>query len=257
MSDHHGQFVWYELMTSDPAAAQAFYGAVIGWTAKDAGLPDRRYTILSAGDRAIAGLMALPPSAAAMGVPPCWMGYVGVADVDAAADRIASAGGSIHHPADDIPGVGRFAVVADPQGAPFQIFRGMGGEPPLPVAPGTPGHVGWHELYTTDLEAAAAFYADQFGWKKTEAMDMGPMGIYQMFATRDVSVGGMMTKPEMVPMSCWQYYVNVEAADAAVGRIQAGGGQVLMGPHQVPGGSWIVQCRDPQGAVFAIVAPAR
>jgi len=259
MGDINGKFVWYELMTTDQEAAEAFYRAVVGWKTADAGQPDMRYTILSAGERGVAGLMALPAEACAAGARPGWIGYVGVADVDAAAARLTGAGGLIHRPPADIPNVGRFAVVADPGGAVFALFTPRASEQePAPVAPNTPGHVGWHELYAADGEEKAfAFYAGQFGWTTADKLDMGPTGTYRIFATGGAPLGGMMNKPAEMPGSAWQYYFNVAGIDAAIERITANDGQVLMGPHEVPGGSWIVQGTDPQGAMFALVAPNR
>jgi uncharacterized protein len=250
-------FVWYDAMTSDLKAAETFYTQVLGWAAKDAGMLDRRYTIVSAGMAMVGGLMPITAEAAAMGAKPCWTGYVGVPDVDAFAQRVKAEGGAVHRPPKDIPGVGRFAVVADPQGAVFILFKGNGQSDQTPAAPGAPGTIGWHELYANDGASAFAFYAKLFGWTKTEDLDMGAMGVYQMFATGGPAVGGMMTKPPEVPMPYWLYYFNVDAIDAAMARVTQQGGKVLMGPHEVPGGQWILQCQDPQGAMFALVAPKR
>ncbi len=251
------KFVWYELMTPDAKAAQAYYSQVIGWTMNDAGMPGMDYTLISAGPHQIGGLMTLPEELKAAGVPPCWTGYVGVDDVDACAVRLIAAGGSVQRPAEDIPGVGRFAVVADPHGAAFILFKGNMDDAPPPPAAETPGTIGWHELNAGDGASAFEFYSRLFGWTKTEAMDMGPMGVYQMFAAGGEAMGGMMTKMPEVPVPCWTYYINVEAIDAAVARATAGGGQVLNGPMEVPGGSWIANCCDPQGAMFSMVAPRR
>jgi predicted enzyme related to lactoylglutathione lyase len=249
-------FVWYELMTTDLDAAETFYRAVVGWTAQDSGQPDMRYTIMSAGEKMVAGLMTLPPEVSEAGGRPAWLGYIGTPDVDAATAGVKRAGGAVHRPPADIPGVGRFSVVADPQGAVFMLFTPNGGEA-SPVPPGTPGRVGWHELYAADWKTAFDFYAGQFGWTKDQAVDMGEMGIYQLFAAGGPAIGGMMNKPDMVPMPAWLFYFNVDAADAAAARVTANGGQLLMGPMEVPGGSWILQAMDPQGAIFALVAPRR
>ena len=192
-----------------------------------------------------------------MGVGPRWMGYVAVDDVDAYAARVKAAGGSVHRAPDDIPGVGRFAVVADPHGAGFILFRGSSEPQSPPAAPGTPGHIGWHELHAGDGESAFAFYSGLFGWTKAEAMDMGPMGVYQIFATDGAPVGGMMTKMPETPAPFWLYYFNVDALDAAMARATKGGAKIANGPMEVPGGRWIVQCLDPQGAMFAMLAPKR
>jgi predicted enzyme related to lactoylglutathione lyase len=250
-------FVWYELMTTDARAAEAFYRQVIGWRAADSGMPGTEYTLFSVGPAVIAGMMDLPQEACDAGARPGWIGYVAVDDVDAAAQRLQQAGGKIYRPAEDIPGVGRFAVVADPDGASFCLFRGNSGEqPPQPPA-GTPGTFGWHELYAGDLDRAWGFYSGQFGWTKDQAIDLGAMGVYQLFAAGGEAIGGMMTRPPAVPQACWLYYVNVEAIDAAVGRVTAAGGQVVSGPMEVPGGMWVAQCMDPQGAMFAVVATSR
>jgi predicted enzyme related to lactoylglutathione lyase len=258
MSNTHGKFIWAELLTSDPAAAQEFYTTVVGWGASDSGQPGMDYTILDAGGTRVAGLMALPADAAAEGFPPSWGAYVAVDDTDATANAFVENGGKICREPADIPGIGRFAVVADPHGAMLSIMTPlpMDGPPPSPP-PGTPGLVGWHELYAGNGEAAFEFYRKIFGWQKSRGMDMGAMGVYQLFSEHGVDVGGMMTKPPEVPVACWQLYFNVTAIDAALKRVQSAGGTVLMGPAEVPGPAWIIQCTDPQGAHFALVAPAR
>jgi predicted enzyme related to lactoylglutathione lyase len=251
-----GAFIWFDLMTADPAAAARFYGAVIGWTAAPAGPPGLNYTMLRAAEAGIGGIVAIAPDAGAdqPRPQPGWLGYISTADVDAAAARITAAGGAIHHQPEDIPGIGRFAVAADPQGAVFILFHGMGAAPPPPPG-GTLGHIGWHELTTSDQAAAFAFYAGLFGWTKTDAIDMGPMGTYQLFATGGPAVGGMLMRPAIPPH--WLFYINVDAIDAAVARTTAAGGHLVNGPHPVPGGSWIAHCKDPEGALFAMVSPHR
>ena len=257
MTSHHGSFVWYELMTTDTAAAEAFYRAVVGWDVRPSGVPGMDYTLFMAGESGAAGLMAAPA-----GVRPGWIGYVAVDDVDASAERFAAAGGAIHKAPADIPEVGRIAVVADPQGTAIALItppsQSDGHLPP----PHTPGHGGWRELLATDLESAFAFYAGAFGWTKGDHVDMGPMGIYQLFgkgtrATPADAIGGMMRRPPSVPAPFWMYYFNVDDIRAAEARIGSAGGQVVNGPHEVPGGSWIVQGVDPQGAMFALVQPPK
>ena len=262
MSEMHGQFCWCELMTTDAEAAVAFYRGVVGWTAQDFGAPHAGYFIVSASGTGVGGVMALPEPMREGGASPFWMGYIGVDDVDAAAAAVVSGGGSVHRAPGEIEGVGRFAVVADPHGAVFTVFRPVGsdgGGGPGQAFGGTPGHVGWHELHAGEREAAFAFYSGLFGWTKTEAVDLGPMGVYQTFATGGASgagmVGGMMTKLDALPAPVWFHYFNVDDIEAAAVRVREGGGAVLMGPHEVPGGSWIAQCRDPQGALFSVTGP--
>jgi uncharacterized protein len=254
-----GKFVWYEWMGEDVKAAATFYSHVVGWNAKDSGMPGMDYTIVSAGDYGVAGMMAIPEEAKAMGAPPCWTGYVWVDDVDAAAAKLTSAGGSVKRPGTDIPGVGRFAVVTDPQGAFFMLFRGVGENPPPPAAPDTPGLVGWRELHAGNGATAFDFYASQFGWTKRSAMDMGEMGVYQLFtfAGGEIDYGGMMTRMPQTPGPFWLYYFNVSALDDAAKRIEAKGGKILTGPMEVPGGQWVLHAMDPERAMFAMVAPKR
>jgi predicted enzyme related to lactoylglutathione lyase len=257
MPNSRNNFVWYDLMTTDAKAAEAFYSSVVGWRAQDAGMPDRSYTILHVKETPIGGLMPIPTEAGAAGARPMWNGYVAVDDVDAVAKRVTQAGGAVHRGPEDIPGVGRFAVVADPHGASFMLFKGATDAQPQPPAPGTPGHIGWHELHAGNGEKAFAFYSGLFGWTKAEAMDMGPMGVYQLFATDSAPVGGMMTKTKEFPAAMWLYYFNVDDIEAAAMRVNDHRGKVLNGPMEVPGGSWIIQCSDPQGAMFALVGPKR
>jgi predicted enzyme related to lactoylglutathione lyase len=254
MASPHGSFVWYELMTTDAAAAETFYKSVIGWNAQDAGYPDFRYTLLSVGETQVAGLMTLPKEASDAGAKPGWMGYVAVDDVDDYAARFTKAGGTVHRAPADIPDIGRFAVVADPQGAVIVLFKGTGTSPP--ASANTPGHPGWRELYAADGAAAFAFYSGMFGWTKGDAVDIGPMGTYQLFAIAGGGepIGGIMTKPPNIPAPFWTYYFQVDGIAAAVARITAAGGTIINGPMEVPGGSWIVQALDPQGAMFALVS---
>lgn len=265
MTDTRPKFIWYELMTTDQDAAEAFYRDVVGWTTADAGQPDMRYTILSAraaeGDLCVGmgGIMTLPDEALKNGARPGWVGYIGVPDTDEAAQRIVDAGGTLHMGPDDIPNVGRFAMLADPGGAMFYLLTPTArDDAPPPPEPNMPGLVSWHELYAGNgQEAAFAFYSGQFGWETIEMMDMGAMGKYRILGTDGAAFGAMMDKPANIPGSVWGFYVNVDGIDAAVERIKVNGGQILMGPHEVPGGSWIVQAVDPQGASFALVSPTR
>ncbi|RAK58643.1 VOC family protein [Phenylobacterium hankyongense] len=254
MSNFHGRFIWYELMTPDIAGAKSFYGNVVGWTSQDMPMPGGAYTILEADGAGVGGAMPLTDEVKAMGVPPNWTAYVAVDDVDAAARKAASLGGSVIRPPQDIPEVGRFAIIADPHGAVIAIMTPVPADPPRPeAARGTLGHASWHELYAGDLEADFPFYAEMFGWKKDSDMDMGPMGVYRLFSNAYDQGGGMMAKPANMPVPAWLYYFQVGDIDQAAQRITAAGGQVLNGPMEVPNGEWIAQGQDPQGAMFAVV----
>jgi predicted enzyme related to lactoylglutathione lyase len=260
MSAPQGKFGWYELMTTDTAAARSFYSSVVGWTTKDVGMPSMPYTTFNLGETGIAGMLTLPAEAAAMGATPSWIGYISVDDADAYAAKIVAAGGKLCKEPTDVPGMLRFAVVADPQGAAFVVFHSFPGmtPPANPPKPPDNGTSGWHELYTSDLQPAWDFYSAIFGWTTLSDMDMGPMGIYRVFgdgdATKPMGAGGMMTKSSNIPTPYWGFYFQVDAVSAAIERIKAGGGTIINGPHQVPGGSWIVQAQDPQGAFFNVVS---
>jgi uncharacterized protein len=252
MVNFHGRFVWYELMTSDVEAAKAFYAEVVGWGTEDASTPGVAYTLFTAGKATVSGLLDLPEDARKMGARPSWIGYVGVDDVDATADRIKHLGGAVRVPPKDIANISRFSVFADPQTATLALFKWLIPGQEQPADLGAPGRVGWHELLAADWETAWAFYSALFGWQKALA-DTGAMGTYQPFSAGGQTIGGMFTKPPTEPVPFWLYYFNVGDIDAAAKRVKAGGGQILDGPVEVPGGGWIVQCTDPQGAIFALV----
>ena len=252
-----GVFVWYELATSDSKAAQKFYSHVLGWKAREMGGPEGSYTIVTAGPADVGGISTIPPNACGAHAKPAWMSYIGVDDVDAATRQVEAAGGVIHREPSDIPGIGRFSVVADPQGAVFALITPLSREPLPPIPQGTPGHVGWRELHAGDGKSAYAFYENQFGWTRAEAMDMGAMGVYQIFSTGDATVGAVMTKMPVTPAPFWMFYFNVPALDAASARVKEAGGKLLIEPMPVPGALWIMHCSDPQGARFALVAPQR
>ncbi len=260
----HGRFVWYDLMTPDPDGAAGFYAEVAGWKSapwKEGGeAPDGGpYMMWMAGEKAIGGRMKLPQEASAQGAPPHWLAYVTVPDTAAAVAATMAEGGSVLMPATSMPGVGTFAVLQDPQGAVFAPFTPEAG-PAGEVAPPGEGDFSWHELATTDHEAAFRFYSTLFGWEKTEAMDMGPMGTYQMYgptAAGGFSYGGIFNKPaEMPAPPHWLYYIRVPDLHAAVAKVKKLGGQVLNGPTEVAGGDMVAQCLDPQGAAFALHAVA-
>jgi len=248
----YGRFVWYELMTTDVAAAAAFYTEVVGWGARDASTPDTTYTLMTVGDRAVGGVMGLPEDARKAGATPRWVGYVGVGDVDAAADRTARLGGIVHVPPMDIADISRIAIVADPQMAMFGLITMREADPERAAAAGAPGCVGWHELLAADANAALAFYAELLGWQKAET-GFDPGGMYQLFSVGGQMIGGMFTKPAMVAMPFWLYYFGVGDIDAAAERTRAAGGEIIEGPLDVMGGAWVVRCIDPQGAMFALI----
>jgi predicted enzyme related to lactoylglutathione lyase len=257
MATQASRFVWYELMTNNMGAAAAFYQSVVGWQARPLESAAIPYSIFSMGDTGIAGLMPNEGAGIPKGIPPCWNGYLSVPNVDDYAQRVVDAGGQLKRPAEDIPDVGRFAVVSDPQGAVFMLFSESGGHARPPITLATKGNVGWHELHAVDGPSAFDFYSKVFGWDRGETIDMGENGVYQLFTVDGEANGGIFTKMAQMPMPCWLYYFNVDAINAAVAAVKAGGGKLLMEPMEVPTKQWVVQCTDPQGAMFALVAPKR
>jgi uncharacterized protein len=259
MTNQHGDFIWYELLTSDADAAGDFYGKVVGWTSVKSGQPGMDYRFFFAGDGSnpddgVGGYMAITPEMAEHGARPAWVGYIAVDDVDASVENINKAGGSTLMPAMDLEGVGRMAMVADPQGAPFYIMRGASDETSHSFAKYAPkvGHGAWNELATVDPVAAWDFYGKQFGWSKDGEMDMGPMGKYE-FIKSDVVIGALMPKMPEDPMSHWLCYFRVADIDAAVAAIEANGGNITFGPDEIPGGDFSLKAIDPLGAHFALV----
>ena len=252
MSDSHGRFVWYELMTTDLEAANAFYAEVVGWRTGEASMPVSRYTLFTAGDVSTAGLINLPQDATTQGAAPQWVGYVSVDDVDAAVHRVKELDGTVYVPPTDVADVSRFSVVTDPQMATFVLVKWRDPGRQLPIQSGALGHVGWHELLTIDWERAFAFYREIFGWQKVAA-DAGPIGTYLQFSAEGQTIGGMCNKPATAPASFWLYYFNVADIGAALDRVRAGGGEILEGPSDIPGGGRVARCADPQSAMFALI----
>jgi uncharacterized protein len=262
MANKHGDFIWYELMTNDADGARDFYSAVVGWDIEAKGSGDMDYRMISASDGPVAGLMPLTAEMLSNGARPCWAGYINVDDVDANAGAVKAAGGSVHQEPWDIPGIGRMAFVADPQGVMFYIMK------PTPPADNpdaqstsfaatTPmvGHCAWNELSSTDPEAAKAFYGTLFGWVKDGEMDMGPLGKYEFWKDAEdrFGLGAVMPKMAEMPIPMWMYYFRVPDIDAAIAAISAKGGQVFQEPMEIPGGDFSMVGMDPQGAPFALV----
>ena len=249
-----GRFVWYDLMTEDVEASKTFYTETIGWKTKEWDGP-KPYTMLCVQDQPVAGIMQLPDEAKAQGAKPHWIGYVAVEDVAATAKRASELGGAIFRDATDIPNVGRFAVLGDPQGVAIAVFDSSQ-DRPLYNGPPRSGDMTWHELNTTDHVAAWPFYSQLFDWNVTEEMDMGPdVGVYKMYQRTGAegSMGGMCSavKDGSMPPH-WLYYTSVDDIDATIERVKSRGGSVVHGPMEVPGGDRVAQCLDPQGITFAL-----
>jgi predicted enzyme related to lactoylglutathione lyase len=242
-------------MTTDMEGAKAFYSEVIEWGTQDASLTPA-YGIFTAASVSVAGMLCLPDEAVKSGFRPTWLGYVSVADVDAAAARVAQLGGAVHVPPKDIAGISRISIVVDPQTATIGLLKWCDDRHELPPNPDASGRVGWHELFADDCEQAFDFYRNLFGWRKAQT-DIGATGTYQLLAVEDLIIGGMFTKPPIVPIPFWLYYFNVEDIDIALQRVKAARGRIMEGPLEIPGDRWIIRCTDPQGAIFALVGKRR
>lgn len=244
-----GDFVWYDLLTTDTAAAIAFYGRVVGWSTQDFPGGKGHYTMWVGSQGPLGGVMTLPDEVAKMGAPPHWMSNVTVADLDASVAKVKALGGRVYKEPEAIPTVGRFAVIGDPQGGALSLFQ-MESEM-KPHDGDKHGEFCWREFAAPDHEAALRFYGELLGWSLMQSMDMGPMGSYLIYGKDGKQLGGMFRKPDDMPMAAWVYYINVDDLDAAIGRATEGGAKLLMGPADVPGGR-IAQFMDPQGAFFAL-----
>jgi predicted enzyme related to lactoylglutathione lyase len=257
MANQHGDFIWYELLTSDAETAARFYGAVVGWQNRAAEGSDRGYRIFSMDGADVGGFMPLPPGAQSAGMRPVWLGYIAVEDVDAAVSDIVRAGGAQHMPPSDIPGVGRFAMLADPQGVMFYVMRGAIDGTSAAFDQSKFGHCNWNELSTSDPAAALAFYKDRFGWEKGDAMPMGEMGDYQFITHGDQTIGAVMRRMPDGPPPAWTFYFGVADIDVAARAVSGNGGTIHYGPAEVPGNVFIIVASDPQGALFGLVGPRK
>jgi predicted enzyme related to lactoylglutathione lyase len=245
----HGRFVWHELAVPSQDAAQSFYLKVTPWKTEPWDhSPD--YTLLTNDGTPLGGIAELPKDLAARGVPPHWLPYVSVYDVDACARQAVALGGQLRMGPKEVPNIGAWAVIADPQGATLGIY-----EPVTPRPPAGPPRVGdfsWHELTASDYKAAAEFYRAMFRWERMSDYDMGEMGIYSMFGQGGETYGGMFNRSSTMPPPNWLSYVRVSNVKSVAEQVKQLSGTVLNGPMEVPGGDWIAQCLDPQGAAFAL-----
>jgi predicted enzyme related to lactoylglutathione lyase len=256
MSNPHGSPIWYELLSPDAEASKTFYETVIGWTVHDADPGGMDYRMIDAGEGDFAGgLMALTPEMQGGGAKPTWLFYIGVDDVDASVAKIEAAGGSVRMPAIDMAGVGRMALVADPQGIPFYVMRGASPEDSKAWQRTGMGKCNWNELMTPDQAGANAFYADVFGWTYPDKMPMGEMGDYVFIDVAGQQIGATMTAQPGTPPA-WQFYFRAPDIDAAAEKVTANGGTVHAGPMEVPGGDRIIVASDPHGVMFGVVASA-
>lgn len=254
MSTRQGDFIWYELMSRDASAAQHFYAGLLGWQFADSGMPDIDYLIGSKGDTPVVGMMTLTDEMLENGAHPFWSAYIAVDDIDASLDQLGKAGGHTLMEPRDVEHVGRFAMVCDPHEVPFYIMHPTGEESQsFARYKAAEGHCAWNELLSPDPEAAKSFYGQLFGWQKADEMDMGKMGLYEMWRQQDYLIGAVMKKPDDIPVPMWVHYFRVGDIDVAASFITDNAGRMINGPMQIPGGEYIVHGMDPQGAMFAII----
>jgi uncharacterized protein len=265
MSTLHGSWIWYELLASDAHVAKRFYEAVVGWSitldAVPTADPGVAYALIDNPDGGkTGGMLTITADMAAQGARPAWIGYIGVDDCAATLDAVVAHGGKVWMPLTTLD-VGTIAMVSDPSGAPFYIMTPTpppGAPPSTAYAREQAGRCGWNELYSGNAAQAIAFYTDLFGWALPGSMDMGAFGTYQFIGRPDASgevaaMGAIMPKPPQVPVPHWNHYFRVGDIGVARATVEAQGGRVLNGPMEVPGGEWILQGQDPQGAFFSLV----
>lgn len=248
MTHDFGRFVWFELMAADTERAAAFYGEVLGWKIQSVEMPGgMKYTMLMAGSVAVGGLTP-PPKA---DIPPHWVSYVSVPDVDRAAKAVLEHGGQCLMDAFEVPTVGRMQPVTDPQGAAFFLFHNEKGDGPTPTGPGA---FHWNELLSPEPEAAVDFYQRALGFTH-ETMQM-PHGPYFVLKNGEAARGGIMQPPAPTAPAHWQQFVTVEDCDATLRRAEQHGGQVVSPAVQVPGVGRFALLQDPLGAVLGVITPA-
>ena len=248
--DVRGKFVWHQLMTRDVPGAKDFYSRLVGWKTLPWPL-DPAYTVCHADAGPVAGIMEIPSDLPSE-VPSHWLQYIGTRDVDSTAQAAVRAGGSIVKGPSDMQGAGRYAVLKDPQGAVFAIIDPENAKPEAAGAPPL-GAFSWHELATSDNEAAFAFYSGLFGWDAIQRMDMGPTGVYLIFGENGVQRGGIYIKPAENPgPPSWLPYVHVPNADEGYAVALSKGAKGTVPPMDVPGGGRIANVIDPAGASFAV-----
>lgn len=267
MTDTQGSWIWYELMTPDAEGSKAFYDKVVGWNmqtthggGEDGNAPgETPYGfILNPDGSMTGGILHLDNEMQAHGARPCWMGYICVDNVDQMVKDIEEAGGKTVMPPRDVDMAGRIAMASDPGGAHFYIMAPT----PMPdqedaqstaFSTDKQGRCSWNELCVVGQQKALDFYTGLFGWTLPAPMDMGEMGTYQFIEKDGVQLGAIMEKPKEMPVSAWGHYFRVPSIETAKMAVNAHGGTVMMGPMEVPGGDWIINGTDPQGAYFSLV----
>jgi uncharacterized protein len=241
-----GKFVWHENNSTDVDRAKDFYTQLLGWEIEVWKPGEMDYAMIKVGDQMHGGFDKAEGDA-----PSHWLGHVLVEDVDETVRRAEAAGGRIAGGPMDLPEVGRFALIADPQGAVFSVYT------PAGEAPMGEGTFVWDELMTSDTEGAKSFYTELLGWT-TRDMDMGDAGTYTIFQRGgDVDAAGCMTLPEgMQAPPQWLPYVATEDVDATVAKAKELGATAFMEGTDIANVGRIAVVQDPVGAVFGLFKPS-
>jgi hypothetical protein len=247
-----GTFSWVDLGTTDAAGAKAFYTQLFGWQADDSPAgPDMVYTMLSKDGKGVAGLYQMGAEQQAQGMPPFWLSYVSVADVEASAAKAKSLGGQVLREPMDVMDAGRMALIQDPTGAMLALWQPIqhhGAD-----LANEPGSLSWNELATRDTDKAGEFYTKLFGWD-TQVQEM-PQTTYTTFLNGDRMNGGMMPMTEEwgdIPPH-WMVYFAVEDCDQSAEKAKELGGQVRVPPTDIPPVGRFAVIQDPQGGTFTII----
>lgn len=262
MANPNGTPIWFELTSGDQDKAQGFYEKVAGWTIDASQFAEHGgYRLANAPDGdGVAGIMKPPPG---MDGVPGWTIYFATDDVDAMAGQVKALGGQVHFGPMDIPHIGRFATVADPQGVTFQIMKGDSPDDSKAFRQSTPGsadtigHGVWIELATPDPDGALNFYGELFGWEKQGAMPMGAMGDYSFIGAGEARPGAIMSSATTAAPARWSWYIHVADIDAAIATAKANGGDLIQGPDQIPGGDYSANLTDPEGNSIGLVGPRK
>jgi predicted enzyme related to lactoylglutathione lyase len=231
-----GTICWHELITDDVDAATGFYTELLGVELEKADMGDFEYPMLRKDGRTHAGFVAKPDEAQA---PSHWYPYIGVDDVDAAAEKAKGLGAQVYMGPADVDENLRFAVLGGAQQESFGVMR-WNQEPPT-------GLFAWDELYAADVGAASSFYGAIAGWTTGPFKDD-----YQVFTSGDTMVAGLMPKPKEMPVSAWGLYFAVDDTDAATAKAQELGATVMMEPTTMENVGRFSILADPTGAGFGL-----
>jgi uncharacterized protein len=241
-----GTFSWVDLQTDDPEGAKTFYTDLLGWEYEEVPIGDgATYSMAKLQGHSVAAIGPLQGE----GMPSHWNCYVTVADADASAARAKELGATLLAEPFDVFDAGRMAAFQDPQGAVLSVWQAkesIGAE-----LVNVPGALNWNDLISPDVEAAAPFYRDLFGWEIEEIP--GAEGQYWSISNGGRMNGGMMPMPPG-GHPAWNLYFAVEDVDGAVTRTGERGGATVMGPMDIPNGSRFAVLRDPQDAVFSVAS---